>query len=262
MSKTTAVSKIRKELEHQEAIIRDGMKSFLFVGQALITIREQQLYKDDHKTFESYCQERWQFGRSYANKLIEAAAVVTNLGTIVPKTGGVLPSNESQARALATSTDDAEQQQQVWTEVVKRSDGKPITAKVIEQVADEILPPKVETKPEPKRDKRTEFKPEEYEEPDPVSQFDPDAIDGVKESKPDDKAKSKIDHHATHLLSDVQSLVTSLERLMNSVDAYHAKTPIGNHKSFCAHYQRAHTELNEALATVTQLERAWRFGGK
>jgi hypothetical protein len=41
-------------------------------------------------------EQRWQMTHNYANKLIRAAEVVGNLGTIVP----ILPTTETQARPL------------------------------------------------------------------------------------------------------------------------------------------------------------------
>lgn len=42
-------------------------------------------------TFEDYCNDRWGMARNYANKMIAAAEVVGNLGTIVP----ILPAAET-----------------------------------------------------------------------------------------------------------------------------------------------------------------------
>lgn len=43
---------------------------------------------------DDYCRERWGFARNYANKVIAAAEVMTNLGTNVP----IIPATKSQAR--------------------------------------------------------------------------------------------------------------------------------------------------------------------
>lgn len=59
-------------------------------------IARQRLYRASHGTFEEYCRERWGMARNYANKMIAAATVVSNLGTTVP-----IPQTESQARPLA-----------------------------------------------------------------------------------------------------------------------------------------------------------------
>ena len=73
-----------------------------------MTIRDKRLYRQSHDTFEAYCQERWKMARNYANKLISASEVVSNLGTVVP----TLPSNEAQVRPLTKLP--PEQQAPAW----------------------------------------------------------------------------------------------------------------------------------------------------
>jgi hypothetical protein len=55
-----------------EAIIEQGQKTFLKVGNALLEIRDARLYRDEQSTFEDYCQIRWNFGRVRAHQLIDA----------------------------------------------------------------------------------------------------------------------------------------------------------------------------------------------
>lgn len=61
------------------------------LSATLAEIRDSRLYRIEFKTFETYCQERWGWGRDYANKLIQASAVVSSLpaglDTIVCKEG-------------------------------------------------------------------------------------------------------------------------------------------------------------------------------
>lgn len=71
------------ELSKQDAIdfrscvqiVRKGMNTFREVGQALARIRDEQWYKQSHKTFEAFCIAEFGFKRSHAYRLIEAAAV-------------------------------------------------------------------------------------------------------------------------------------------------------------------------------------------
>jgi hypothetical protein len=73
---TTALSKQQaSDLRACEQIINNGMMTFRKVGQALCKIRDDRLYKSSHKSFEAYCNDRWNFGRSYAARLIQAADV-------------------------------------------------------------------------------------------------------------------------------------------------------------------------------------------
>jgi hypothetical protein len=64
--------------------IKHGLQTFVDVGAALLEIRDSKLYRKEYGTFEEYCNKRWGWQRNYANKLIRAAEVVENLGTIVP----------------------------------------------------------------------------------------------------------------------------------------------------------------------------------
>jgi hypothetical protein len=73
---TTALSKQQTaDLRACEQVIDSGLATFRKVGQALSKIRDDKLYKSSHKSFEAYCIERWDFGRSYAARLIQAADV-------------------------------------------------------------------------------------------------------------------------------------------------------------------------------------------
>src|SRR6266850_2708468 len=90
-----------------ETVIEKGLKTFVEVGNALLEIRDSKLYRQEFGTFEEYCRQRWKIARNYANKLIAAAEVVSNLGTNVPK-----PRNESQVRPLVGM--EPEQQREAW----------------------------------------------------------------------------------------------------------------------------------------------------
>lgn len=83
----------RETLSMLEETITRGIASFIEVGQALMEIRESRLYREEHKTFEVYCRNRWGFDKRYANRLIQGSSVAIEMGPIGPKT-------ESQAREL------------------------------------------------------------------------------------------------------------------------------------------------------------------
>jgi hypothetical protein len=115
-------------LAHYEAIIAQGLKVFVEVGQALLAIREQKLYREAFGTFEDYLRQRWDLSRSYAHRLIDAAEVTERLLPV----GNILPVNEAQARPLASLP--PEQQPTVWQEVVTTAPDGKITAKHVQQV--------------------------------------------------------------------------------------------------------------------------------
>ena len=49
-------------LAQLEGTIRDGWHGFVTVGEALLTIRDQRLYRAAHRTFGDYCE---QIGRAH-----------------------------------------------------------------------------------------------------------------------------------------------------------------------------------------------------
>ena len=75
---TTAES---KTLADHESTIERGLKTFYAVGNALLAIRDDRLYRQTHKTFEAYCRDRWDMGRNYVNKLITACYETKNIPT-------------------------------------------------------------------------------------------------------------------------------------------------------------------------------------
>lgn len=111
-------------LGQAEATIERGIRTFVEVGQALASIRDNRLYRAEHGTFDAYCQERWGFDRNRAWQLISAAGVTTN----VISQGLPAPANEGQARALA-QVPEAERAD-VWRETLDRTEGKPTAAAV------------------------------------------------------------------------------------------------------------------------------------
>lgn len=124
----------RKELTRLEDIIRGGLRSFVDVGDALTSIRDNRMYRETHATFENYCQEKWDMQRRYANRLIGAAEV---MGTLGP-TGPNVPECERQVRPLTKLPPD--EQVAAWNEAVEASpNGKPTSA-IVEQIVATRLP--------------------------------------------------------------------------------------------------------------------------
>ena len=69
-----------RTLDELEAIIEKGKLAFIEVGQALLEIRERNLYKGQgFQTFEDYCQQRWDFGRKRGYQLAEAAKLASEV---------------------------------------------------------------------------------------------------------------------------------------------------------------------------------------
>ena len=125
--------KEEEALARCEAVIRRGWESFVEVGVALAQIREQQLYRDQYKTFEDYCREKWAYGRQYAYRLIAAAEVVKCLSPIgdIPQ-----PTHESQVRPLFGL--EPEKVREVWKKAVAKAGDGNVKATVVQEVAAEF----------------------------------------------------------------------------------------------------------------------------
>jgi hypothetical protein len=119
------------------------------VGQALAKIRDGRLYRDSHKTFAAYVQERWGKTRDWAYKTIEAAGVVErieNADNCIQKSGAKnadncrqKPATESQARELAKAPE--EEQPAIWAAVVEQHGPDVTAAKVAEAVEEAASEP-------------------------------------------------------------------------------------------------------------------------
>lgn len=117
-------------LQDCERRIQQGLKTFVEVGEALITIRDGRLYRDTHGTFEVYCSEKWGMTRRYANLLIESSETVAVLGTIVP----TLPSTESQVRPLTPLKDTPAIAVAAWEDAQKLAEAEGLPAPVARHV--------------------------------------------------------------------------------------------------------------------------------
>ena len=108
-----------------EQIIDRGIQTFYEVGKALEEIRDRKLYRETHKTFESYCQEKWQIARQTANRYIRAVKVMEILEPI----GSKIPTKESQVRPLTGLPESI--QLEIWQEALEQSpNGMPTGAAV------------------------------------------------------------------------------------------------------------------------------------
>jgi hypothetical protein len=134
----------QKDLTRLEEIIAQGILCFVEVGRALMTIRDKRLYRQTHRTFQSYCLEKWEFGRSYAYRLIASAEVADNLSPIAPNSSDspILSPNcqqitsESQLRPLTKL--EPEQQREAWQKAVETAPAGKVTARHLSSVVDEL----------------------------------------------------------------------------------------------------------------------------
>lgn len=122
----------KAELAELEKTIERGLSNFVEVGNALLEVRKQKLYKHvlGFKTFEAYCEERWNLTRRHAYRMIDAAET----SQILWPTGhnSETPS-ERQLRELAPLRDDEQEIVEAWREAkaAAESEGKKLTASVV-----------------------------------------------------------------------------------------------------------------------------------
>ena len=125
----------RNELERCEVVIKQGLKTFVEVGQALMLIRDKRLYRAEFGTFEAYCQDKWQLTRQYVNNMVAASKVVSNLE--METSGFQTPQTEKHARPLTKL--EPELQAEAWQKVVEEH-GDKITHNKVEEVVKEFVP--------------------------------------------------------------------------------------------------------------------------
>mgnify|MGYP003393778473 CR=1 FL=1 len=122
--------------EHQrdEAIIESGWQTFVEVGLALKRIRDRKSYLHGFPTFEKYISERWNYGKTYAYRLINGAEVFSELS----KVSKVLPQNEAQVRPLIGIP--SESLAKVWEKVEREVGTGRLTAEAIQNAARPFQP--------------------------------------------------------------------------------------------------------------------------
>jgi hypothetical protein len=121
----------RHILESCEEIIDEGLKTilekFYVVGQALVMIRQQRLYRAKYSSFDEYVTVRWDMKRRTADRFIKARQV---LDQITPT--AVMPTRESQIRPLTKL--DSTQWREAWERAVVSAEGGRVTARHVEEI--------------------------------------------------------------------------------------------------------------------------------
>lgn len=139
---TDLTTRDKRTLAQCEETIKQGQRTFIDVGNALRTIRDEVLYRGEFETFEAYMQKKWGWTRQRGYQLIAAANVVEVVGTI-DSVSTIVDINEGQARELGKLGND-EDIATVAAKAVetapKDKDGKPrLSAAHIRKVADDVL---------------------------------------------------------------------------------------------------------------------------
>jgi len=107
-------------------------------------LRNRRLYRNTHKTWEAYCQDRFGYSYRFVNFKITSADVFENLvnhfsesdlGTNCSQK--ILPTRESQCRELAKI--EPEQQPEAWQKAIARTPGKKVpAASTVKEVVKEM----------------------------------------------------------------------------------------------------------------------------
>jgi hypothetical protein len=79
----------RTKFRKLQAIIAEGISSFVVVGNALKEIRDSKLYREEYKTFEKYVSDKWKMQKSQAYRLIDSSVINQNLSHIVGQSSRV-----------------------------------------------------------------------------------------------------------------------------------------------------------------------------
>jgi len=105
-------------------------------GDALRELRDRRLYRNTHKSWQDYCQDRFGYTPRKAYYLISAADVIDHLSSC-EQIVHTLPTKENQCRELAKLS--PEQQTEAWIESVSRTGGKRVPpASTVRSVVEEI----------------------------------------------------------------------------------------------------------------------------
>ncbi len=124
-------AEVVEELSPEEEADRQRLeerveRAFYESGLALKELRDRRLYRNTHKSFEQYCQDKFGYERRYPYYLIDAVDVVDNLRTISAQ---ILPNKETQVRPLIKLKQD--EQCQIWQAAVEQAGGKVPLARIV-----------------------------------------------------------------------------------------------------------------------------------
>ena len=123
----------RAKLTQLEDVISTALRWRVEAAKALVTIRDQKLYRIDFPTFEKYAQDRWGYERAYLYQLCQWGETIENLSAIAD----TLPDRESHARPLyALSPED---QREAWQSVLHTTPTP--TARDVERAAQAFRTP-------------------------------------------------------------------------------------------------------------------------
>lgn len=133
------------ELTRLEKKVREGLKAFVEVGNALLKIQQNRGYAlRGYKTFEAYCLKEFGFTDRHGRRMITAAQTAGD----VQKAIGQAPASESVARELTAIANDPVTLQKVQDKLGKKKTD--IAHAPAEAVAEAVAAVTGKSRPEPK----------------------------------------------------------------------------------------------------------------
>jgi len=132
-------------LKKLENLFQKEINAWYRAGLIMRKIRDEGEYKKKYGTFENYLKERWGYSKQHGHRLINSAEIyqklehktLTGKDTEKSPIGDFLPTAESQIRPLLDSLKTDSERVKVWQNV--QSDGKKITANLVQEKVDEFL---------------------------------------------------------------------------------------------------------------------------
>ncbi|MFH9871571.1 hypothetical protein ACH4NT_36540 [Streptomyces lydicus] len=132
----TLIGEEQDSLAQCEAAVETLKAAFWAAGKALHIIRDARLYRQTHKNFNDYCDERWGMQREYADKLIRTWPIAEALikrqasGELTPI--GVKTLNQAQTWELVPAADtwDVDAATFVYETVIEVN-GEKVTAEIL-----------------------------------------------------------------------------------------------------------------------------------
>lgn len=128
----------RARLLELESVVGASLAHFIRAGLALAEIRDRELYRATHGTFEAYVKDRWDIAGSTAYQYIGGAQVVRRIEmSAIADKPTVLPVNEGQVRPLCRVP--ADEQAAVWLAALYRAPDGRVTGRIVADAVREHL---------------------------------------------------------------------------------------------------------------------------
>jgi|APTNR8051073442_1049403.scaffolds.fasta_scaffold08406_5 protein gp37 len=140
-----------KRFKELDQMVSKFAKQLIVVAEALAEIKRDKLYRAKFKNFQDYCESVHQISRQYANRLVKAGEIYSEMVPIVSKMGLALPDNEAQMRELSRLPDTDQRVEVLKTIAEEDGDGKYTAARLREEIDRhlETAEPERETAPSP-----------------------------------------------------------------------------------------------------------------